>query len=92
MGVKGKIRAREERRKKKRDRKAANVALWESRMRSGTNTRSTTYKRVRPHRSRHDHAQGPCGNVGCPRCNPIAANLLTPCALHRLSLASRGER
>ena len=74
MSKKAKSEAKKRRRAQKRARKAAQRALYESRMRAGQNLKS---KRVRLRAKRQikvrlaRHRDGPCGNVGCPTCNPI---------------------
>lgn len=67
-----------ERRKKKRDAKIAEQARYDSYRDIGQNTKSKRYsmrtvgrRGVRPVR----HRLGPCGNVGCQRCNPKPAAL-----------------
>lgn len=78
MSKKAKSEAKKRRRSLKRARKAAQRALYESRMRSGQNLKS---KRVRLRAERERkvrlvrHREGPCGNVGCSKCNPLLAQL-----------------
>ena len=80
MSKKAKSEAKKRRRAKKRAQKAAQKALYESRKREGQNTKS---KRVRLKAKRtrsvklQRHRSGPCGNVGCRKCNPEVANLPT---------------
>lgn len=71
----------------KRARKAAAKAKYEVWMREGRNTKSKRVKlkaaRLRKKTIRLvRHKDGPCGNFGCKRCNPIPENLLTPTQLH----------
>ena len=86
MSKKAKSEAKKRRRAQKRARKAAQRALYESRMRAGQNLKS---KRVRLRVKRLTkvrlarHREGRCGNVGCPKCNPIPENLGTPRQLRR---------
>ena len=81
MSKKAKSEAKKRRRAQKRNRKAAQRALYEARMRAGQNLKS---KRVRLRQKRKHvvraarHREGACGNVGCPKCNPVPENLLTP--------------
>jgi hypothetical protein len=73
MSKKAKSEAKKRRRAKKRARKAAQQALYESRKRAGINLKS---KRVRLRAKRKKtlrtlrHRLGPCGNIGCHKCNP----------------------
>lgn len=86
MSKKCKAEAKKRRLSKKRSRKAAQKALYETRMRAGQNTKSKRV-RLRAMRARKtrgksgDHPLGPCGNIGCKRCNPAPWNLTTP--VHR---------
>jgi hypothetical protein len=86
MSKKAKSEAKKRRRAKKRAAKHAQNALYEARKKAGQNTKS---KRVRLAAKRERrirlerHRQGPCGNIGCKRCNPIPQNLETPTQLHR---------
>ncbi|MCU0657842.1 MAG: hypothetical protein MUF64_22040 [Polyangiaceae bacterium] len=87
MGTKAKIKSKNRRRAQKAARKSAQKALYESRMRSGQNTKSKRAKlrMKREHQVRVvRHADGPCTNVGCARCNPIEQNLLPPSLYHTL--------
>lgn len=53
-------------------------AAWKQ---AGQNTKSRRAK-LRKQRSvqmrAKDHSLGPCGNIGCKRCNPEVYNLLLP--------------
>lgn len=73
MSKKSKSEAKKRRRSKKRAMKAAQKALYESRKREGINTKSKRV-RLRAKRTRRlrlvKHRLGPCGNVGCMKCNP----------------------
>ena len=75
--------ARKRRRSKKVARKAAQRALYEQWKKEGRNTKSKRVK-LRAARLRKKtvrlarHREGPCGNIGCKRCNPIPQNLQTP--------------
>lgn len=68
--------ARKKRRGKKIARKAAQRALYALWMREGRNTKSKRVK-LRAKRLRKKtirlsrHREGPCGNIGCKRCNPM---------------------
>lgn len=74
MSKKAKSEAKKRRRALKRARKAAQRALYETRMRAGLNLKS---KRVRLRKKRERkvrfarHREGRCGNVGCSKCNPL---------------------
>ena len=74
MSKKAKSEAKKRRRSKKRAMKAAQKALYESRKREGINTKSKRV-RIRAKRTRRlrlvKHRAGPCGNVGCMKCNPM---------------------
>jgi DNA-directed RNA polymerase subunit M/transcription elongation factor TFIIS len=76
MSKKSKSEAKLRRRAMKRARKAAQRALYEARKRAGQNTKSKRNK-LRAKRTHHvrveRHRSGPCGNVGCPKCNPALA-------------------
>ncbi len=67
--------ARKRRRAKKITRKAAQKLLYAQWMREGRNTKSKRVK-LRAKRLRKKtvrlirHREGPCGNIGCKRCNP----------------------
>ena len=81
MSKKSKSEARKRRRSQKSARKAAQQALYESRVRAGQNSkskrsklRSKNERKVRNAR----HLAGPCSNVGCSTCNPAPYNLLPP--------------
>lgn len=85
---KGAVAKRRKRRlSEKRARKAAQKALYEARKRAGQNTKSKRAKlrakRQRKVRSRSgSHPLGPCGNIGCKRCNPTSWNLTPPGLRH----------
>ena len=76
MSKKAKSEAKKRRRAKKRAVKAAQKALYESRKREGINTKSRRV-RLRAKRTKRlklrvvKHRLGPCGNVGCTKCNPM---------------------
>lgn len=80
MSKKKKSEAKERRRAKKRARKAAEQAKYEAWKAAGQNSKSKRAK-LRAQRLRKKtvtnvkHAKGPCGNIGCKRCNPIPQNL-----------------
>jgi hypothetical protein len=88
MSKKKKSEAKRHRRAAKRARKAAEQAKYEAWKAAGQNTKSRRAK-LRARRLRRatvragHHATGPCGNIGCKRCNPIAANLVSVRLLHR---------
>jgi hypothetical protein len=74
---------RKRRRAKKVARKLAQKALYEQWKREGRNTKSKRVKlRAKQLRKKKlrtaRHAGGPCGNIGCRRCNPIPQNIVTP--------------
>ena len=79
---------RKRRRGKKIARKMAQKALYELWKKEGRNTKSKRVK-LRAARLRKKtiqtlrHADGPCGNFGCKKCNPILQNQLTPIQLHQ---------
>jgi hypothetical protein len=81
MSKKAKSEAKKRRREKKRAAKAAQKARYELWKREGQNTKS---KRVRLNAKRRKgvrlkrHREGPCGNIGCKKRNPIPENLVTP--------------
>jgi hypothetical protein len=85
MSKKAKSEAKKRRRAKKRARKAAQKAKYEAWKLAGQNTKSKRVKlrskRARSVRSQK-HGAGPCGNIGCKRCNPIQENLVTPAHRH----------
>jgi len=79
--------ARKRRRAKKVARKAAKRLLYEQWKREGRNTKSKRVKlRAKALRKKAirlaRHREGPCGNIGCKRCNPVLQNLMTPTQLH----------
>jgi hypothetical protein len=89
MSRKAKAEGKKKRLSKKRARKAAQKALYEARMRAGQNSKSKRYQlRWRKGRKARslggDHSRGPCGNIGCKHCNPVAWNLVTPNQYHLL--------
>lgn len=86
-GKQKRLDARKRRRAKKVARKAAQRALYEQWKKEGRNTKSKRVK-LRAQRLRKKtvrlgrHREGPCGNIGCKRCNPIPQNLQTPVHAH----------
>jgi hypothetical protein len=72
MSKKSKARAKDQRLKEKRGRKAAMAAQYEAWSREGKNKKSKRNRlvagRVRLVRD-VDHPDGPCGNIGCLKCN-----------------------
>jgi hypothetical protein len=88
MSKKKKSEAKLRRRAAKRARKAAERAKYEAWRAAGQNTKSRRVK-LRAQRRRkatvgaRQHVSGPCGNIGCKRCNPIPANLVSVRLLHR---------
>jgi hypothetical protein len=89
MSKKSKSEAKKRRRAAKSGRKAAQRALYESRMRAGQNSKSkrTKLRQQRERKARNvRHRLGPCNNIGCPTCNPIEQNMLPP---SRYSLLKR---
>jgi hypothetical protein len=84
MSKRAKSDAKKRRRAKKRARKAAQRAQYEAWKQAGQNAKSKRVKlRARRERSVRNvrHRLGPCGNIGCKRCNPILENL-TPAHRH----------
>jgi len=81
MSKKAKASARALRRARKVARKAAQNLQYAAWKLAGKNTKSRRAKlrkqRSNPVRSK-EHAQGPCGNIGCKRCNPELHNLVAP--------------
>jgi hypothetical protein len=81
MSKKAKATARALRRARKAARKAAQNLQYAAWKLAGKNTKSRRAKlqkqRANQPRSK-DHAQGPCGNIGCKRCNPELHNLVAP--------------
>lgn len=75
MSRNSKLRAREQRRKEKRQRKAAEQAKYEAWKQAGINNKSrrSLKKRVKATSStKHTHPDGFCGNPGCKLCFPVA--------------------
>jgi hypothetical protein len=73
MSKKSKSEAKKRRRQQKTARKAAQRALYEQRKRDGQNTKSKRAKLLAKRKKRirlERHRTGPCGNIGCKRCNP----------------------
>jgi hypothetical protein len=85
MSKRAKSEAKKRRRAKKRARKAAQRAKYEAWKAAGQNSKS---KRVKLRKKRERtvrsvrHRLGPCGNIGCMKCNPIPENLATPLLRH----------
>lgn len=76
MGMKNRQKQRELRRSKKRARKEQNAARYAAWREAGTNGKKSK-RIVRKHKCRWQrpvrtvrHRLGPCGNVGCDKCNP----------------------
>lgn len=83
MSKKKKSEAKQRRRSQKRARKAAQEAKYEAWKKAGINQKSKRAKlRAKLLRKKTvrlaRHLNGPCGNIGCRKCNPIPANLFTP--------------
>ena len=80
---------RKRRRAKKVARKMARKAQYELWKKEGRNTKSKRVK-LRAARLRKKtiqtlrHRDGPCGNFGCKRCNPIPENLMNPIQFHQV--------
>ncbi len=81
MSKKAKQTSRALRRARKAARKSAQNLQYAAWKLAGKNTKSRRAKlqkqRSNPVRS-NDHSQGPCGNIGCKRCNPERYNLVAP--------------
>jgi len=81
MSKKAKQTSRALRRARKAARKSAQNLQYAAWKLAGKNTKSRRAKlqkqRSNPVRS-SDHSQGPCGNIGCKRCNPERYNLVAP--------------
>ena len=74
MSAKSKKRRSEERKAAKRRMKAANRAKYEAWKIAGTNSKSKRAKRATKRLARKGrHLTGPCGNIGCTKCNPNTA-------------------
>lgn len=72
MSRKSKSAAKLRRRKDKRARKEAEKARYASYRDQGVNSKSKRFRLKRRRRigDRPQHADGPCGNVGCQKCHP----------------------
>ncbi len=81
MSKKAKQTSRALRRARKAARKTAQNLQYAAWKLAGKNTKSRRARlqkqRSNPVRSK-DHSQGPCGNIGCKRCNPERYNLVAP--------------
>ncbi len=82
MSKKAKLTSRALRRARKAARKTAQNLQYAAWKQAGKNTKSRRAK-LRKQRSNNpgrsnDHSHGPCGNIGCKRCNPQRYNLLAP--------------
>ena len=81
MSKKAKTTARALRRARKAARKAAQNVQYAAWKQAGQNTKSRRAK-LRKRRTSlvrsKNHSQGPCGNIGCKRCNPELHNVLPP--------------
>jgi hypothetical protein len=81
MSKKAKLTSRALRRARKAARKTAQNLQYAAWKLAGKNTKSRRAK-LRKQRSNQvrstDHSHGPCGNIGCKRCNPALYNLLPP--------------
>jgi hypothetical protein len=75
MSKKAKSEAKARRRSKKRARKAAQKALYAGWKLAGQNTKSKRSRKQTKRNTVRDvrHRLGPCGNIGCKRCNPMLA-------------------
>lgn len=72
MSKKAKNNAKRENLKRKRAKKAANTAQYQSWAREGENTKSKRAKsKAKKNRlvNTISHKDGDCGNIGCRRCN-----------------------
>jgi len=80
MSKKAKASARALRRARKAARKAAQnlqYAAWKLAGQNSKSRRAKLRKRRATAMRTRTHAQGPCGNVGCKRCNPALHELET---------------
>lgn len=73
--MKGKQRQRLERRRKKRARKEQNATRYAAWRDAGTNGKKSKRQQQKCRRWQRSvrstrHRLGPCGNVGCKKCNP----------------------
>lgn len=75
MSKAGKLRAREIRKAQKRAKKESKRRFWESLISAGLNRKR---KKIEEKKLQGDHPIGPCGNIGCKKCNPKEYNLRTP--------------
>jgi len=85
QGKTARAKAKNNRDAKKKARKLAQQRQYEEWARLGINTKSKRAKlnaKRGKKKSSIDHPDGPCGNIGCRKCNPAEYNLLTPWQLH----------
>lgn len=90
MSKKAKQTSRALRRARKAARKTAQNLQYAAWKLAGKNTKRRRGKLQKQGRNQvrmNDHAQGPCGNIGCKRCNPQLYNLLAPRLLAALLAA-----
>jgi len=80
MSRAGKIRAREQRKAAKRAKKDSKKRQWEALIAQGKNSKDK-YAEI-PKMHGFDHPYGPCGNIGCKKCNPAWHNMMTPLQIH----------
>ncbi len=87
---KGALAKRRKRRlSQKRARKAAAKLKYEQWKKEGRNSKSKRVKlKAKQLRKKTvrlaRHLEGPCGNLGCKKCNPAPWNLVTPTQLARM--------
>lgn len=81
MSKQAKATARALRRSRKAARKAAQNLQYAAWKLAGKNTKSRRAKLQKQRsvqmRNKH-HPHGPCGNIGCKRCNPELHNMVAP--------------
>jgi hypothetical protein len=70
MSKKAKAKAKQDRLKKKRGKKAAMQAQYEQWARDGQNKKSKRFRKKKGARTRVKHATAYCGNLACPKCFP----------------------
>ena len=71
VSTKSKMRASEQRKKEKRQRKAAMQAKYETWKQAGINSKSRrSLKKKTASNKKHTHPDGFCGNPGCKHCFP----------------------
>jgi hypothetical protein len=82
MSKKAKSAAKDKRRSLKKSRKAAMKTQYQAWAASGQNSSKRSKLRAKKNAKKRlatvSHTDGPCGNIGCSKCNPMDYNLLSP--------------